>query len=157
MENQLQFVKGSERFELLLNISKEYWFKNPFSVNQVISWILLLISLWLVFAGLFTLKRHGKQKTNRKQEDLYTFENTSELVKSGIYKYIRHPMYSSLIFLSWGIYLKNPDWILLPAAIISSLFLVLTAFADERECIAYFGDEYIEYSLKTKRYIPFIF
>jgi len=29
MENQLQFVKGSERFELLLNISKEYWFKNP--------------------------------------------------------------------------------------------------------------------------------
>lgn len=29
MENQLQYVKGAERFELLLNISKEYWFKNP--------------------------------------------------------------------------------------------------------------------------------
>jgi PAS domain S-box-containing protein len=29
MENQLQFLEGSEKFELLLTISKEYWFKNP--------------------------------------------------------------------------------------------------------------------------------
>ena len=117
----------------------------------------ILISLFLVFAGIFTLKRHGKQKTSRKQDDLYTFEKTSELVKSGIYKYIRHPMYSSLIFLSWGIYLKNPDWILLPVTIISSLLLVFTAFADEKECIDYFGADYKEYMKKTKRFIPFIY
>jgi protein-S-isoprenylcysteine O-methyltransferase Ste14 len=142
---------------ILLVFKIEYWFINPFSVNQIISWILLLISLGLVFAGIITLKRKGKQKTNREQEDLFTFEKTSELVKSGIYKYIRHPMYSSLLFLTWGIYLKNPDWIFLIAAVLSSLFLFATARTDEKECIEYFGDEYIEYLLKTKRFIPFIF
>ena len=146
-----------EAILVLLVFKIEYWFKNPFSVNQIISWILLLISLWLVFAGIFTLKRHGKQKISREEENLYAFEKTSELVKSGIYKYIRHPMYSSLIFLSWGIYLKNPDWILLPVAVISSLFLVLTAIADEKECIEYFGDDYKEYMKNTKQFIPFIF
>ena len=29
MENQLQYLEGTEKFELLLTISKEYWFKNP--------------------------------------------------------------------------------------------------------------------------------
>ncbi len=29
MENQLQYLEGNEKFELLLKISKEYWFKNP--------------------------------------------------------------------------------------------------------------------------------
>jgi protein-S-isoprenylcysteine O-methyltransferase Ste14 len=146
-----------ESILILLVFKIEYWFINPFSVNQIISWIFLLISLGLVFAGIITLKRKGKQKTNREQEDLFTFEKTSELVKSGIYKYIRHPMYSSLLFLTWGIYLKNPDWIFLIAAVLSSLFLFATARTDEKECIEYFGDEYIEYLLKTKRFIPFIF
>jgi len=146
-----------EAMLVLLVFNIEYWFKNPFSVNQVISWFLLLTSLWLVFAGMFNLKRHGKQKTSRKQEGLYTFENTSELVKSGIYKYIRHPMYSSLLILTWAIYLKNPDRILLPVAVISSLFLLLTAFADEKECIDYFGDDYKEYMKNTKRFIPLLF
>jgi len=102
------------------------------------------------------LKKNGK-KTNRKQEDLFAFEKTSELVRTGIFKYIRHPMYSSLLFLAWAVYLKNPDYILFPVAVISTVFLLLTAIADEKECIGYFGDEYIEYSQKTKRFIPFIF
>jgi protein-S-isoprenylcysteine O-methyltransferase Ste14 len=146
-----------EAILVLLVFKIEFWFTNPFSVHQIISWILLLISLFLVFAGIFNLKRKGKQKTNRLQKDLYAFEKTSELVKNGIYKYIRHPMYSSLLFLTWGIYLKYPDLILLPFAVISIIFLLLTALADERECIEYFGNEYNEYSKNTKRFIPFVF
>jgi protein-S-isoprenylcysteine O-methyltransferase Ste14 len=146
-----------EAILVLLVFKIEYWFTDPFSIHQVISWILLSISIWFVVAGATALKKRGKQQNIRNEENLYAFEKTSELVQTGIYRYIRHPLYSSLLFLTWGIYLKNPDWILLIVAIFSSLFLFLTAVADEKECIEYFGDEYIEYAKKTKRFIPFIF
>lgn len=142
---------------LLLVFKIGYWFKNPFSFNQIVSWIFLLVSIYLVFAGIIALKRKGKQKNNREQSDLYAFEKTSELVNTGIFRYIRHPMYSSLLFLTWGIYLKSPDPYFLFAAIISSVFLYLTALADEKECIGFFGQKYTEYMGTTKRFIPFLF
>lgn len=145
-----------EAILVLLVFRIEYWFTDPFSIHQIGSWILLLISLFLVFSGVIMLKKNGK-KTNRKQKDLYAFEKTSELVKTGIFKYIRHPMYSSLLILAWAVYLKNPDWNLFPVAVISSIFLLLTAIADEKECILFFGQKYIDYMKKTKRFIPFLF
>ncbi len=146
-----------EAILVLLTFNIEFWFTDPFSIHQIISWILLIISLFMVFTGIITLKKGRKPKPAREQEDLYAFEMTSDLVKTGIYKYIRHPMYSSLLFLTWGIYLKSPDWILFPVAVISSVFLLLTSFADEKECIRFFGQKYIEYMKKTTRFIPYLF
>ena len=93
----------------LLAVNYKFWFENPFSVNQIISWILLIISGYLVIAGLITMKKFGKQKEIRDDKKLYKFEKTTELVDKGIFKYIRHPLYSSLMFLTWGIFFKNFD------------------------------------------------
>jgi len=143
---------------LVLFIFKiKFWFTDPFSWHQILSWILLFVSLWFVFAGIITLKKKGRQQNIRQEENLYAFEKTSELVTTGIYKYIRHPLYSSLFLLAWGIFLKKPDLILLHLTIFASSFLYLTARADEKECINYFGEEYREYMKKTKRFIPFLF
>jgi len=146
-----------EAILVLLVFKIEYWFADPFSWHQIISWILLFTSLWFVLAGIITLKRKGKQKKVRTDKNLYAFEKTSELVTTGIYKFIRHPLYSSLILLSWGAYFKKPDPILPYVAIFAASFLFLTARADEKECIQYFGDKYKEYMKITKRFIPFLF
>jgi len=53
------------------------------------------------------MKKIGKPGMNRDNKALYQFEKTSELIDTGIFKYIRHPLYSSLLFLTWGIFLKN--------------------------------------------------
>jgi protein-S-isoprenylcysteine O-methyltransferase Ste14 len=37
-------------------------------------------------------------------------EKTTILVTTGAYRYIRHPLYSSLLFLAWGIFFKAPSW-----------------------------------------------
>lgn len=145
-----------EAILVLLIFKIEYWFVNPLSWHQIISWIFLFSSLCFVLAGIITLKRKGKQKNIRADENLYGFEKTSELVTTGIYKYIRHPLYSSLILLTWGIYLKKPDWILVHVALFATLFLFLTALSDEKECIQYFGDKYKEYMKQTKRFIPYL-
>jgi len=139
---------------LVLNYTK--WFKEPYSVRQIISWILLCISLWFVIESVLRLRKARKPGVVRVDEKLFRFEKTTELVTSGIYRYIRHPMYSSLLFLTWGIWLKQPMWCTFPVALLASWLLWLTAGRDEKECLSYFGEKYSEYMKGTKKLIPFI-
>lgn len=132
------------------------WFHNRFAINQLISWALLTISIYLVVAGLILMKKLGKADKTRKEKTLFQFEETTELIDSGIFKYIRHPLYTSLICLTWGLLLKNPTLDLIIVSIISTIFLVLTSLRDEQECIGYFGDKYKAYMKRSKRFIPFL-
>ncbi|MBN1158320.1 MAG: hypothetical protein JXA61_02975 [Bacteroidales bacterium] len=133
-----------------------YWFDDPFSYRQIFSWVLLLIALYLVTAGVILIKHTGKPSESRNEKTLYHFEQTTELIDKGIFKYIRHPLYSSLLFLAWGIFLKNPTLELFIVTILSTGFLVITAILDEKECMAYFGVRYVEYMKRSKRFIPFL-
>jgi len=84
------------------------------------------------------------------------FEKTTTLVTTGIYHYIRHPLYSSLLLLSWGAFFKSPTLLAGDLAAAASLCLYLTARADEVECLRFFGERYREYMKTTKRFIPFL-
>lgn len=133
-----------------------FWFNHPLSIKQILSWSFLFFSIYLVVAGTTRLKKAGKPNQSRNEKALYAFEKTSELIDTGIYKYIRHPLYSSLLFLTWGIFLKNTTDSLFVVAIFSTAFLYVTARLDEKECIQYFGDPYCEYMRRSKRFIPFL-
>lgn len=139
---------------LLRNV--DAWWDNPFSLHQIVAWTFLLVSAVLAIHGAFLLKTIGRPNERRGDLSLLGFEKTTSLVIVGVYRYIRHPLYSSLLFLAWGIYLKLPD---IPGgvlAVIASLFLLLTARADEAECIKFFGVEYEGYMKRTKRFVPFV-
>ena len=133
-----------------------FWFKHPFGVEQLFSWTFLLFAIYLVQAGARLLNKAAKSTRLRDDKALYSFEKTSELIDYGIFKYIRHPLYSSLIFLTWGIFLKNPTVILCVVAIGSTVLLYITARYDEKECIGFFGESYREYRQRSKMFIPFI-
>ena len=75
---------------------------------------------------------------------------------SGIFRHVRHPMYSSLLFLAWGAYFKSCSWVALGLVVAATAALVATALAEERECRAYFGPAYRDYEARTKRFIPFV-
>ena len=76
----------------LFVINHEKWFTDPFSVRQVISWLLLIVSAWFVIEAVVRLRRASKPGIVRVDEKLFRFEKTTELVTEGIYSYIRHPM-----------------------------------------------------------------
>jgi len=141
----------------LVLLNAPQWFENPFSPRQLISWLFLLISIFLVVHGVHLLRVIGKPNQNRSDAELIAFEKTSSLVTVGVYKYIRHPLYSSLLFLAWGAFLKRPSWLGLLLAFLSSLFLFLTAKNDESECLKHFGNAYEIYMQGTKRFVPFLF
>lgn len=134
----------------------KYWFEHPFSINQILSWILLIVSGYMVIMGVILLKKIGKPGKDRKEKTLYKFEQTTELIDIGIFKYIRHPLYSSLLFLTWGIFLKNLSIELLFISLLSTIFLYLTARFEEKECLDIFGEKYIEYMKRSKMFIPYI-
>lgn len=114
----------------LFSSNYSFWFDNPFGVSQLFSWSFLLIAVYLAVAGVVLLKTIGKPKKDRKENSLFQFEKTSELVDRGIFKYIRHPLYSSLLFLTWGIFLKNTTGLLFVVAMLSTVFLYFTAISD---------------------------
>ena len=66
-------------------------------------------------------------------------------------------MYSSLLFLAWGIFFKAPSWIGGLLALASTLSLVIAARMEEVENVHFFGDVYREYMKRTKMFIPFLF
>ena len=65
-------------------------------------------------------------------------------------------MYSSLLFLSLGTFLKNISIFSIILIIFSILFLIITAKIEEKENINFFGFSYSEYMKETKMFIPFI-
>jgi len=138
----------------LLNVNG--WFDEPFAWHQLISWFLLVATIPLVLIGVGVLSTTSKS-ASRDDPSLLGLEKTSKLVTAGLYRYIRHPMYSSLLCLGWGLFFKSPSWIDAGLALLCTFFLFATARIEEREDIAYFGAEYQEYMQHSKMFIPFFF
>jgi protein-S-isoprenylcysteine O-methyltransferase Ste14 len=140
---------------IILNI--DVWFADPWSWHQIISWVVLVVSLVPLAFGVRSLVARGKPTQHREGEpQLLAFEKTSSLVTTGIYHYIRHPLYSSLLFLAWGVFFKAPGWIGGVLALAATGFLLTTAKADEAECQRFFGQAYLDYMKRTKRFLPFV-
>ena len=132
---------------VILNVN--YWFVEPFSLRQIISWICLLISLFLIIYGIYLLRNVGRPSGS--------IENTTQLVLVGAYRYIRHPMYSSLLFLGWGSFFKAPSWVGCALVLVATASLILTAKMEEWENLHKFGDAYAQYLNETKMFVPFVF
>lgn len=147
-------------WELILGLfllNADVWFRDPFAPHQLVSWPLLVICVVPVVLGVHGLRGVGKPVDSREGDpSLLAFEKTTSLVTTGIYRYIRHPLYSSLLILAWGIFFKAPSWLGLALAAAATVFLFATAMVDEVECTRFFGHDYREYMGRTKRFVPFV-
>jgi len=142
-------------FLILLN--HPYWFQELHGLHQFISWLLLTTSLLFVLWGLFMLRTKGGSGARSAAPENFAFENTVHLVTGGIYRYIRHPMYSSLLLLAWGAFSKHFSPVGLVVVLVTSAFLVVAGFIEEKENLAFFGPAYADYRKKTKMFLPFLF
>lgn len=133
--------------QILVNVDQ--WFVDPFFLHQIVSWLLLLSSLLLAAHGFHLLLTIGRPKDG--------FENTTTLVLRGAYKYIRHPLYASLLLLGWGTFFKDPSLLGGSLALVVSVFLIGTARVEEAENLQKFGPDYAHYMKSTRMFIPFLF
>lgn len=79
----------------------------------------------------------------------------SKLVTTGIYAYVRHPIYSAFLYIASGLILISQNIILFILPVIFWAFLSLVMInTEEKWLIDKFGEEYVEYSKKVNRFIP---
>jgi len=145
-----------EAMAVMLVLNAPSWFGDRGEWNQRISWVLLSLSLLVLFAGVYQMRRFGRAGEQRQDDELFAFERTSQLVTGGIFRYIRHPMYCSLLLLAWGIAFKRVDAPIVLLAVLSSVLLWCSARCEERECLAYFGEAYRDYMKRSWMFVPLV-
>ena len=139
-----------ESMLIMTVLNYKYWFVDPFSPLQTVSWILLCVSIPAALMGTYMIVAVGEPPVEE-------FEATTKLVTTGVYKYIRHPMYGSFLIFGYGVFLKHIDTVTIVLVVINTVALYLTALVEQVEMIKRFGNEYKEYMKETKMFIPFIF
>ncbi len=78
-----------------------------------------------------------------------------ELVTSGPYAYIRHPIYSGILLLTVGSAIAaGPMWLAL--FVVCLVYFVYAARTEERDMTKQFPDAYPAYQRRTKMLIPFL-
>lgn len=118
-----------------------------------VGWLGLLVlcgGLWLFFQSHADLGKNWSISLEVRERHA--------LVQTGIYRFIRHPMYASFFVLALAQFLLLPNWVAGVAGLVG--VGVLYAFRvrnEERLMRETFGSDYVHYTTKTKRLVPWIF
>ena len=85
-----------------------------------------------------------------------TQKDEPELVTSGPYHLVRHPIYSGILVAGVGTAVAL-SWLGLIAVVLAGLYFVYSATVEERYLTEQFPDAYPAYKRSTKMLLPFIF
>ena len=85
-----------------------------------------------------------------------TLREKPELVTGGPYAFVRHPIYTGVIFALLGTTLAVGAWYLIVLLTAFGYFLIST-LQEEKDMVQHFPDAYPAYKARTKRLIPFVF
>jgi protein-S-isoprenylcysteine O-methyltransferase Ste14 len=79
-----------------------------------------------------------------------------ELVTSGPYHLVRHPIYSGILVAGIGTAVAL-SWMCLIAVVLAALYFIYSATVEERYMAEQFPDTYPRYKRSTKMLVPFVF
>lgn len=122
------------------------------SFSPVLAWLGVVgmaASLWLFWRSHKDLGGNWSASLKVRQQH--------QLVTGGVYRYVRHPMYSSFFLLGLAQFLLIPNWLGGGAGLIAVLVLFLFRVAREEKMMAdQFGDAYRDYCARTARIVPWV-
>jgi protein-S-isoprenylcysteine O-methyltransferase Ste14 len=141
----IQYSAGTA--EIDLSRGKFSW---GFPFVSYLGFLLFLLGMALRLAGVLTLKRQWSVVVG--------VSDGHKLVDTGIYKFIRHPVYAAVLLELLGFGLALSNWIsILVLLIPNAASLSYRIFLEEKALERHFGNDYVEYERRTKRLIPGIF
>ena len=86
-----------------------------------------------------------------------TYKEDQTLVTTGPYKYVRHPIYTSMILMFIGTILYYGSLFVSIFFIILAITFILRTREEEEIMLKLFGEKYAEYMKRTKRLLPLIY
>ena len=117
------------------------------------AWIRWLGALILLGGTMGFLSAH--RALGRNWSPVLEIRRRQELVISGPYRWIRHPMYAALFLVHMGMAFVTANW-LVASAFVGSIFILyfLRVSVEERMMVEYFGEAYRIYMQRTDRLFP---
>ena len=85
-----------------------------------------------------------------------TVKQSHELVRSGPYALVRHPIYTGLVLAFIGTAIAMGEWRALVAAVIAVASFCYKLGIEERVMLDTFGDAYRDYRRQVRALIPFV-
>lgn len=111
----------------------------------------------VIFLSGYAIRVIATKKLRKQFSFLVTIQENHQLITSGIYSMIRHPVYLGTILAVAGMFLVFPTWYgLLFVALYTSL-LAHRISLEEKLLLKTFGSVFEEYSTKSFRLIPHIY
>jgi protein-S-isoprenylcysteine O-methyltransferase Ste14 len=92
----------------------------------------------------------------RNWSGVVTLKEDHELIRSGPYRYVRHPIYSGLLLALLGTAIVRGDWLALLAVAIALGALWHKLRLEERWLGEMFGEDYARYQAEVAALIPFV-
>ena len=80
-------------------------------------------------------------------------ENESEMVTRGLYRWVRHPLYTAGLVFIWLTPVMTLNLLLLNLGL--TIYLVIGTIYEERKLVREFGEEYNRYQKRVPMLIPF--
>jgi len=98
----------------------------------------------------------ARRMLGRNWSGTVTVKQDHELIRSGPYRYVRHPIYTGLLIAFAGSAIARGEWrgLLAVAIVFAALWRKLRL--EERWMIETFGDAYLRYRAEVRALIPFV-
>jgi protein-S-isoprenylcysteine O-methyltransferase Ste14 len=118
---------------------------------------LKLAALLMLIAGL-ALRWSAVLSLGKSFSSNVAIHATQTVRKTGLYRWMRHPSYTGLLLCFLAVGLHTLNWIsLLVITVPTTAVLLYRIHVEEIALRGAFGEEYIEYSRRTKRLIPGVY
>lgn len=113
--------------------------------------LLSLIGMWLSFKSYSKREFFGlsQWKGNVKDNAVHM-----QLNRTGLNKYVRHPLYSFTFLFLLGYLLYKPYLSSMPFISFGYIYLVVGTYLEEKKLVKEFGDTYLKYKQQVPRFIP---
>jgi protein-S-isoprenylcysteine O-methyltransferase Ste14 len=109
------------------------------------------------FLSGYWIRTIAARKLNKQFSYLVTIQEHHQLITSGIYSLIRHPVYLGTILAVIGMFFVFSTWFGFAFVFVYSAILIHRMSLEEKLLFKYFGSVYEEYVLKSFRLIPHIY
>jgi protein-S-isoprenylcysteine O-methyltransferase Ste14 len=117
---------------------------------------LQIIGVGLTVLGLIIAIIARKTLSDNWSSDI-EFKKNHKLITEGIYRYIRHPIYTGIICMGLGAIIVDQSIIVVLFYFCMAAFLIYKMKKEETLLLKHFQKEYPAYMKKTKALIPFIY
>lgn len=128
------------------------YFILPTLFLKIIGIVFLILSLILFYIAFNAFDMWEFLGISSKHDTQY-----SNLIVGGIYQYVRHPLYTANIIICIALLCLHPTFGVLTFCLATFVYLETGTRLEEKKLIAEFGNEYIEYQKRVKKYFPYLY